>query len=245
MARSRRTGPPCAAPIRIVVVEPQPILGVGVREVLDREPDIEVVAYVGTLGEAGPAIVATGPDVVLVDVDFPQPEATESTLRMHQGAPESDLIVMGGDEAASIVEAVEMGATAHVASTAQPAELLSKIRRVADGEDPLKDELMNRPDLVEQIVDDIRESLAGEYPSNHPLSPRELEVLTYVGAGLRNRQIAEALGLSEHTIKNHLTAILHKLGVPNRTRAVMYAARQGWLDLDDVPDESPVGADRA
>jgi two-component system, NarL family, response regulator DevR len=245
MARSRQTGPPSAAPIRIVVVEPQPILGVGVREVLDREPDIEVVAWVGTLGEAGPAIVATDPDVVLVDVDFPQPEATQSALRMHQGAPESDLIVMGGDEGASIVEAVEIGATAHVASTARPAELASTIRRVADGEDPLKDELMNRPDLVERIVDDIRDSLAVEYPPTHPLSPREFEVLMYVGAGLRNRQIAETLGLSERTIKNHVTAILHKLGAPNRTRAVMYAVRQGWLDLGEAPGEPPGEAGRS
>lgn len=225
-----------------MVVEPQPIVGVGVRQVLDREPDIEVVAYVGTLGEAGPAIVATDPDVVLVDVDFPQPETTESTLRMHQGSPESELIVMGGDEGAGIVEAVEMGATAHVASTARPAELLSTIRRVADGEDPLKDELINRPDLVERIVDDIRESLAEEYPPTHPLTQRELEVLTQAGAGLRNRQIAEALGLSEQTVKNHLTIIFHKLGVRNRTRAIMYAARQGWLDLDDAADEPPAEA---
>src|SRR6478752_888385 len=116
LARSRRpTSPPPDAPIRLVIVESRAILGVGVRETLDREPGIEVVGYVRTPGEAMSAIDKADPDVVLVDVEFPQPGATEATRRMHQAAPESALIVMGGNDDASIVGAVEIGATAHVA----------------------------------------------------------------------------------------------------------------------------------
>ena len=243
MARSRRpTSPPPDAPIRLVMVEPRAILGVGVRETLDREPDIEVVGYARTPGEAMSAIDETDPDVVLVDVEFPRPDATEATRRLHQGAPESVLIVMGGDDDASIVGAVAMGATARVASTVEPAELVATIRRVAEGRNPLTDELVGRPDLIERIVDGIRESIEAEHPPTHPLTPRELEVLTHVAAGSRNREIADTLGVSEQTVKNHLSSILHKLGVPNRTHAVMYAARQGWLVLDDLPNESNVAA---
>ena len=240
MARSRRsTNPPPDEPIRLVVVEPRAILGVGVREILDRELDIEVVAYVTTPGEAMAVIDEADPDVVLVDVEFPQPEATEATRRLHQGAPESAFVVMGGDDDdASIVAAVEIGAAAHVASTAEPVDLVATIRRVADGEVPLKDELISRPDLVERIVDGIREFIEAEHPALQPLTPRELEVLTHVAAGSRNREIAEALGVGEQTVKNHLSSILHKLGVPNRTRAVMYAARQGWVVLDYIPNGS-------
>ena len=226
----------------MVVVENRAILGVGVREILDREPDIDVVAYVHTTGDAVAVIGETDPDVVLVDEEFRQPEATEATRRLHHDAPESVLVVLGGDNDESIVGAVQIGATGHVASTAEPAELVATIRRVADGEDPLKDELVSRPDLVERILDGVRESLVEGQPTSHPLTPRELEVLTNVAAGLKNRDIAETLGVSEQTVKNHLSSILHKLGVPNRTRAVMYAVRQGWLVIDDMPDPSTTRA---
>ncbi len=224
----------------MVVIENRAILGVGVREILDREPDIDVLAYVRTTGEAMAAIGETAPDVVLVDAEFRQPEETEATRRLHQDAPESVLVVLGGDDDESIVGAAQIGAIAHVASTAEPAELVSTIRRVADGEDPLKDELVGRPDLVERILDGVRDSLEGEHAASHPLTPRELEVLTNVAAGLRNRDIAAVLGVSEQTVKNHLSSILHKLGVPNRTRAVMYAVRQGWLVIEDMPETATV-----
>ena len=221
------------------MVEPRAIVGAGVHVVLDREPDIEVVAYVSNPAEAMSVIDEADPDVVLVDVEFPQPEATQSTRRLHHGAPDSAFVVMGGDDDdASIVGAVEIGATAHVASTVDPVELVATIRRVADGEVPLRDELIGRPDLLERIVDGIRESFEAERPALQLLTARELEVLRHVAAGLRNREIAERLGVGEQTVKNHLSSILHKLGVPNRTNAVMYAARQGWLVLDDIPNGS-------
>jgi len=188
------------------------------------------------------AIDKADPDVVLVDVEFPQPGATDAMRRIHQAAPESALIVMSGDDDASIVGAVEIGASAHIASTVEPAELVATIRRVAEGEDLLKDELIGRPDLIERIVDGIRESIEAQHTPTHPLTPRELEVLRHVAAGARNREIAETLGIGEQTVKNHLASILHKLGVPNRTHAVMYAARQGWLVLDDLPNETNVAA---
>jgi DNA-binding NarL/FixJ family response regulator len=243
LARScRPTSPPPNAPIRLIIVEHSALLGLGVREALDREPDIEVVGYGRTPDEAMSAIDEADPDVVLVDVELPQPGATDATRRMHQAAPESALILMGGDDDASIVGAVEIGATAHVASTVEPAELVATIRRVAEGEDLLKYELIGRPDLIERIVDGIRHSIEAQHPSTHPLTPRELEVLTHVAAGSRNREIADRLGVSEHTVDHHLSSILHKLGVPNRTRAVTYAARQGWLVLDDLPKDQHVGA---
>jgi DNA-binding NarL/FixJ family response regulator len=244
----RRTTPaerPTDETIRLVIVEPRAVLGAGVREVLDREPDIEIVGEARTAAEAIPVVDATAPDVVLVDVPRTEPSSTEATRRLHQEAPGSPLVVMGGeDDDASIVGAIEVGAAGHVAEFAGPAELVSTIRRVADGEDPLKDELATRPDLVDRIVDSVREAILADRRPTNPLTPRELEVLGLVAEGLRNREIAERLGVSEQTIKNQLSSVLHKLGVPNRTHAVTYAVRHGWLSAGEGPESATERTER-
>ena len=142
------------------------------------------------------------------------------------------------DDDASILEAIELGATGHVASIAEPAELVAVIRRVADGEDPLKDEVIGRPDLIDRIMEGFRDSFRrADEPPSIPLTPAELDILRHVAAGMRNREVGELLDVSEQTVKNHLSSILHKLGVPNRTHAVTFAVRQGWLTLEEPTAE--------
>ena len=233
--RGSGTAPPGHENIRLVLVEPRALLGVGVREVVDREPDMEIVGEVRSADDALTLVEETAPDVVLLDVDLQGATATDATRRLRRDAPESAIVVVGGgDDDASILEAVEVGAAAHVSQIAEPAELVATIRRVADGEDLLTDELAGRPDLVEKIIDAFREGYALQEEHAAPvLTARELEVLSYVADGMRNREIADRLSVSEHTVKNHLTKIMHTLGAPNRTQAVTYAVRQGWITLDD------------
>jgi DNA-binding NarL/FixJ family response regulator len=222
--------------IRLVIVEPHTLLGVGIREVLDREPDIDIVGQVRWPDEAMSVIDASAPDVVLVDVPG-EAFGADAVRRMHQGAPGSAIVVLGGDDDdASILEAMEVGATGHVAGLATPSELVETIRRVADGEDRLKSELISRPDLVERILDSVRDTILADRAPSNPLTTRELEMLALAAGGLKNRQIAETLALSEQTVKNHLSSVLHKFGVPNRTQAVAYAVRHGWLLLRDGAD---------
>ena len=236
--RRMSSRPATDEPIRIVIVEPHPLLGVGIRAVLDREPDIEIVAQVRWPDEATPLIDASAPDVVLVEVPA-EAYGAESVRRMHQGAPASAIVVLGGeDNDASLLEAMEVGATAHVAGLATPSELVETIRRVAEGKDPLKSELITRPDLVERILDGVRDTILADRGPENPLTTRELEMLALAADGLSNREIAHTLALSEQTVKNHLSSALHKFGVPNRTQAVAYAIRHGWLSIRDDIDES-------
>jgi DNA-binding NarL/FixJ family response regulator len=243
----RRT-PPTAAnleTIRIVLVEPRALVGLGIRGVLDSEPDMEVVAEVRSADDALATVEGRAPDIFVIDVELQAPAASAATRRLTQESPGSGIVVVGWeDDDASILEAIEIGATGHVPAAAEPAELVAVIRRVADGEDPLRDEVIGRPDLIDRIMDGFRESFrrSDEGPSI-PLTPRELDVLRHVAAGLRNRDVGELLDVSEQTVKNHLSSILHKLGVPNRTHAVTFAVRQGWLSLDDTATErSPAPA---
>ena len=233
----RRT-PPAARleTIRIMLVEPRALVGLGIRGAIDNEPDMEVVAEVRSADDALAAIEGAAPDVFVIDVELLEPAASEATRQLTQESPGSGIVVVGReDDDASILEAIEIGATGHVSASAEPSELVTVIRRVAEGEDPLRDEVIARPDLVDRIMEGFRESFRRtDEPPSIPLTPRELAILRHVAGGLRNREVGELLDVSEQTIKNHLSSILHKLGVPNRTHAVTYAVRQGWLTLDEA-----------
>lgn len=244
--------PPATAPnleaIRIVVIEPSALLGLGIREILEGEPDMEVVAEVRSAADALAVAERRAPDVFILDVDLREPSTSAATHRLAQEAPSSGIVVVGGeDDDASILEAIEIGAMAHVPAVAKPGDLVAVIRKVADGEDPLRDEVIGRPDLIDRLMEGFREGLRliDEAPVN-PLTPRELDVLRHVAAGMRNRQIGELLHIGEQTVKNHLSIVMHKLGAPNRLRAVTAAVRAGWLDLDEeaIDAESPARADR-
>ena len=237
MARQRA---PSEAPdletIRIVLVEPRVLAGMGIRGVIDREPDMEVVAEVRSADDALAVAEERAPDVFLLDVELQEPSTSAATHRLAQEAPMSGIIVMGReDDDASILEAIEIGATGHVRAVAKPAELVAVIRMVAEGDDPLRDEVIGRPDLIDRIMEAFRESFRrAEELHTNPLTSRELDVLRYVASGMRNRDIGERMDISEQTVKNHVSTILHKLGVPNRLRAATFAVREGWLELDEV-----------
>ena len=129
--------------IRIVLVEPRALVGLGIRGALDREPDMEVVAEVRSADDALAVAEDRAPDVFVLDVELQEPSTSAATHRLAQEAPTSGIVVVGReDDDASILEAVEIGAMGHVPAIAEPGELMAVIRKVADGEDPLRDELI-------------------------------------------------------------------------------------------------------
>jgi len=241
MTRRRSTSMPLGdEPIRIMLVESRALAGLGIRGVLDREPDLEVVAEVRSADDALAAAEDRAPDVIILDVQLQEPSTNAATHRLAHDSPTSGIVVVGReDDDASILEAIEIGAAGHVAAVAEPGRLVAVIRKVAEGEDPLRDEVIARPDLIDKIMEAFRENARrADEASTNPLTPRELDILRHVAAGMRNREIGELLDVSQQTVKNHVSTILHKLGVPNRVRAVTFAARQGWLQLDHVESDA-------
>jgi two-component system response regulator DevR len=233
-------------PIRLVMVEARPVMATGLREILDREPDIEVVGQVASPDEAQEVVDATTPDVVLIDTAFEDSSDGHSALRLRRTSPDAAYVLLGGrDDDASIIEAVAIGAMGHIAEVAQPAELVETIRRVALGDDPLQDELRERPDLLARVLGEFRDGPAVVEPAPNPLTPRETEVLQLVAMGLKNREIAERFEVAEQTVKNQLRGAMRHLGAPNRTQAVVIAMRNGWLPgerLGEPPVAEPTRA---
>jgi DNA-binding NarL/FixJ family response regulator len=222
--------------IRLVLVEPRALHGAMVRELLEREVDFDVVASVRTPDEAVGRIVEQSADVLVVDVDTPDPDDTlEGARRLKRRAPDAAMVILGreaNDDA--VFRAVQAGATAHVTDNQGPAELVDAIRRVADGQDPLGATVAERPAVVQRVADAYRELAvkgARGDPAAGGVSPRQLEVLRLVARGMSNDEIAERMSISRQTVKNHLSAAMRTLGVRRRGEAVAMALRAGWLSL--------------
>ena len=195
--------------IRLVLVEPRAIQGAAVREMLEREDDFEVVASVRTTEEAADLSADEAPDILVVDVDLPDPAAVEATRQLRRQAPNSALVIIGGeDDDEAVFRAVQAGASAHVADDDGPSELVDAIRRVAEGEDPLIETVAERPALAQRVAGAYRELAirgAARPERKGRVSPRQLEILRLVAKGMSNEEIALRLHISRQTVKNHMT----------------------------------------
>jgi DNA-binding NarL/FixJ family response regulator len=244
----RSGGPDQKHRIRCLLVEPHAIYGAGVRDLLEREPDMDVVAEARSPDEAVALVAGGAPDVLVVDVNLPDPAAVAATQRLRREAPGVGVVLLGGDDDEELFHAVQAGASAHISDHAQPAELVETIRRVAGGQEPIAEDILAHPDVAQRILGAYQELTVHGSPDpsmdRSPLTPREREVLERAGQGLTNRQIAAELGLRPQTVKNHLSSVLRKLDVKTRTQAVLSAAREGWVELEGL-ETGEVPSDRA
>ena len=196
-----RSGPKT---IRVAVVGARQIMAAGLTDILRAESDIEVVARLPTLAAAASVLNGLDSHVVVVDVPVAAASASVAILRLRAAAPGRAIVIVGRKDDANIVKAVEVGAAAYVDEDATRAHLLAAVRGAARGQRPIRDDMVGREDLIERLLEDVQDRILGERAPSHPLTPRELHVLALVGRGMRNRDIAVELGLSEQTVKNHL-----------------------------------------
>jgi DNA-binding NarL/FixJ family response regulator len=222
---------------RILIVDDHALFRVGIANILGREPDFEIVGEADDSRSAIDRSIETSPNVILMDLSLPSPGGIETTQRIKRELPSTAIIVLAvSEDEDALFDAIKAGAAAFILKDVGPDDLVTIIRRVVSGEYLINDKVFAKPSVASRVLKEFRElAVYGQEaaPIFAPLSPREVEILDNIAQGMTNKQVAYALSISEQTVKNHMSSILRKLSVNDRTQAVVYAMRQGWIRMPE------------
>jgi DNA-binding NarL/FixJ family response regulator len=222
---------------RILLVDNHALFRVGMRNILEREPDFLIVGEASDSRSAIDMSVQLSPDIILMDLNLPSPGGIETTQRIKRELQPAGIIVLAvNEDEEALFDAIKAGAAAFILKDVGPDDLVTIIRRVFGGEYLINDKVFAKPAVASRVLKEFRElAVYGQEaaPIFAPLSPREVEILDNIAQGMTNKQVAYALSISEQTVKNHMSSILRKLSVNDRTQAVVYAMRQGWIRMPE------------
>ena len=236
---SQEAGIGAGRKIGILIVDDHHIFRQGVQINLEVHEDIEILGQ-GADGEQALALVRKlQPDVILLDINLPRMNGIQVTRQLvaeHQ--PTRVVMLTAFDDPEQVIHAMRAGAAAYCAKEIEPEKLVDVIRHVYEGRYVVHNQVFDRAGIEGWISRGV-EAVAGQYYADlaetfSPLSAREMEILQYVCRGLSNKEIAKKLKISHQTVKNHMTAILRKLAVEDRTQAAVFALRRGWVRLKDT-----------
>ncbi len=208
--------------IEVLIVDDHGVVRQGLRTYLELLDDIEVIGEAENGLEAMAQVRQHQPDVVLMDLVMPEMDGIEATRQVSAISPSTRVIVLtsfADDE--KVFPAIKAGATGYLLKDVSPGDLANAIRAVHAGETHL------HPDITKKLVDQLASPRSDPRPTPDELTPRELEVLRLIAQGKSNREIARALAISDKKVKTHVSNILSKLHLADRTQAAIFAHRHG------------------
>lgn len=218
----------------LIIVHTVSLFRDGLRLALSATPDFKVVGEAGNGQQAIQMVDQVDPDLVLMDIDLPGVHGLEVARAIKRSHPHIAVILFGPvNDGSAVVKAIRAGVSAFIPPSIEFADLLEMLRQVRRGEYPINDLVLSSPEVAATVLEAFRQMVGDDDTQTvfSPLSARELEVLELVAAGRTNREIATLLDISNQTVKNHISSILRKLAVNDRTQAVVYAMRRGWIKV--------------
>jgi NarL family two-component system response regulator LiaR len=219
------------ASIKVMIADDHAVVREGTRQILEQEPDIEVVAEAGDGEEAVRLVGACKPDVAIIDISMPKLDGIEATKQIKKLYPTvAVLILTAYDDDQFVFNLIEAGAAGYLLKSIRSRELIEAVRAVYNGESVLHPAIARK--VLNRFAPAPRENM--KQKPVQMLSDREMEVLKLAARGLSNQEIAAELYLSLRTVQAHLGHIFNKLQVSSRTEAVVHALKMGWINLDQV-----------
>jgi DNA-binding NarL/FixJ family response regulator len=223
----------------VMIVDDHPLFRQGLRRLIEDGGRFKVVAEASTGYEAIRLADIHQPHVILSDIQLPGVTGLKIARILKKQHQQSQIIMLSmhmDDD--RLFDAVRAGASAFFTKDIEAADLVAAIGRVANGEQIINATVLSRPQLARRVLNEFR-TMTGDPIDGQPkpnsnqmlLSVREVEVLDCVAQGLSNKEIADALYITEQTVKNHMTSVLRKLEVTDRVQAVLYAVKHGWIEI--------------
>ncbi len=223
--------------IRILIVLRDQLFRRGLTAALATDPELQVVGNAATAEEGYRLADEQLPDILLVGTTLPDAAGLGAATEMRRRFPSIATIVVAAQEGDDeLFAAIRAGASAYCGQDIDENKLIGLIKRSSTGEYVINEQLLDKPYVAARVLEQFRSATSSDLAPTSafaPLTDRELEILRKVSDGLTNAEIGYALGISAQTVKNHVTSILRKLAVNDRTQAVVTALKRGWLSIDD------------
>ena len=218
----------------IVLVHTHPLFRQGLRYHLDNHPEFNIAGEAGNGQQAIQLVEHADPAIVVIELDLPGVNGLEVARAIKRNHPNIGIILLSNDtDPQMMIKALRAGVAAYLPANVPWDALLKALQEVSRGEYPINEIVLREREIAALVLNEFRLLIAEEPVQNiySPLSPREIEVLELVAAGSTNKEIAAKLAIGNQTVKNHISSILRKLAVNDRTQAVVYAMRRGWIKV--------------